>query len=124
MRIGERDGALATSANNHETPSSGDLMNKKLRRGKVFLEAIAGDGSIVERREVAYGDYYDGGSLPLIDCDQYRASRGIRKLRGDIFDSTGSLMQRFENDYDDDGAYIGGVAVHNDGTVVDHRQGK
>lgn len=98
-------------------------MNRNQQRGKVFLEAISGDGSIVEQRKVAYDDYYDG-ALPLVDSDLYRASRGIRKLRGEVFDSTGSLMQRFENDYDDHGAYIGGVAVHNDGTVVDHRQGK
>ena len=98
-------------------------MNKNQRRGKVFFEATASDGSIVEQREVAYDDYYDG-ALPFIDSDLYRASHGIRKLRGEIFDSTGSLLQRFENDYDNDGEYIGGVAVHNDGTVDEHRAGR
>ena len=42
--------------------------------------------------------YYDG-LTPLLDSPDYVRQKGVRTLRGEVYDSDGQLAQRFENEY-------------------------
>jgi len=79
---------------------------------------MSSDGRVVEKLQLSYDEYYDG-SAPMIDSDSFRKSRGIRSITGEIYDSSGSLQQRFENRYNELGAYSGGRTEFDDGTVVE-----
>ena len=92
-------------------------MNTHNAQGRVLLRAETDEGIVVERLELSYDDYYSDGT-PLVDSNAYRAQRGIRRLKGEIFGSGGNLLQSFENQYSVDGRYMHGRTVHEDGTVV------
>jgi hypothetical protein len=87
-------------------------------RSRVFLVAYGQDEAELFRVDVGYDDYYDG-ETPLIDSNEYRASRGVFRVTGEIFDSKGVLQQSFENKYQGDGKYSGGKISHADGTIVE-----
>jgi len=94
-------------------------MGKKLRpRSVVLLTGYGPTGDIVIETSIPYEEYYDELN-PLIDDDEYRARYGIRRLCGDIYNSSGELQSHFENEYDQTGAIIHGKAVHADGTVTE-----
>ncbi len=92
-------------------------MPKQRPRSLVFLVAEDANGKTLERREVSYDAYYDGG-IDVVDSNAYRADRGIRRLKGEIYDSSGSLQQSFENRYSKDGRCLGSRIVFADGSVV------
>jgi hypothetical protein len=87
-------------------------------RSKVFLIAFSSDGSALEHTDISYDQYYSGENH-IIDNNAYRASRGIRRLTGEIYDSNGRMQQRFDNTYNEKGEYVHGRAVHEDGTVTE-----
>lgn len=60
--------------------------------------------------------YYEG-RLAILDSDDYRKGRGIRYLRGKLFDSRGRLVEDFENRYGVAGEYVGGRVRFDDGTM-------
>jgi hypothetical protein len=93
-------------------------MSKRKTRSKVFLVGFDSSDQIVERIELSYDKYYSGG-VPIVDSDAYRAKMRIRRLKGEIYDSTGEIQQRFDNRYTDDGSYQGGRTVHADGTTIE-----
>ena len=88
-------------------------------RSRVFFTAFGGNGDVILRKDMSYEDYY-GGGCKLIDDDAYRAKLGIARVAGEIYDSRGDLQQSFENRYNESGQYVGGKAVHADGTVIEH----
>jgi hypothetical protein len=93
-------------------------MAKKIIRSKVLLAAYDQDGAIVEERELAYDDYY-GGINGIVDSNAYRAEKGIRRMKGEIYGAKGNLQQTFEVQYSHDGSYVKSRAVHEDGTVIE-----
>ena len=74
---------------------------------------------MIEHIDLSYDEYYEG-SCEVIDSDEYRAKRRIRRVSGVIYDAQGAVQQEFENRYDDHGSYIGGRATHSDGTIVEN----
>jgi hypothetical protein len=88
-------------------------------RNIILLTCYAADEHVVDSIKLSYHEYYDG-SPEVIDSEEYRASRGITRLTGEIYDSTSKLQQSFENRYNERGEYVGGRAVHADGTIIDH----
>jgi len=92
---------------------------KDVPRDKVFLIAYSADGNALERFEMSYDDYYEQ-DCQLIDSDEFRAQHKIRRVTGEIYDSSGVLQQKFENHYDEAGAYSRGRGVHADGTVTEN----
>jgi hypothetical protein len=87
-------------------------------KSKVYLSAPDKDGSTVEEIEIGHDEYYHE-SPKLIDDEDYRASRGICKIKGRIYNSAGGLQCELENRYDESGKYLQGRAVHEDGTVIE-----
>jgi len=86
-------------------------------RSKVFVAAYDERDSVIEEQVLAYDEYYSASS-PLIDSSRYRAQRGIRRITGRIYNSAGELQAEFKNTYDDQGKYVRGTTVHQDGTVT------
>lgn len=73
----------------------------------------------VTRVQIALDDYYEA-SHDLIDRAAYRREHEIVRIVGELFGSSGSLLQRFENVYSEtDGAFVRGRAEHDDGMVVE-----
>jgi hypothetical protein len=93
-------------------------MAKQESAGYVSLFAESVDGDIIESHRITYDQYYNGG-IPVVDANDYRAKLQIRKLRGEIYRSSGALQQQFENHYSEDGRFSSGRTVHDDGTVVE-----
>jgi len=93
-------------------------MTSKKPRNTVIL--VAGDrkGATVERVTLSLEDYYEE-LHPIIDSDAYRAERGVRQIHGEVFGAKGNLTQTFDNRYAADGRFVGGRAVHEDGTVIE-----
>src|SRR4051812_5471550 len=89
---------------------------RKGKRDSTVLVARTKDGNEVERHELSLQEYYQG-IHQLIDSSEYRASRRITVIEGQLFDPAGNLFQEFRNMYTTDGAYEGGRTVHADGTV-------
>ena len=86
--------------------------------GTVELEAFDETNHLVLQTSLSVDEYYDG-SHPLIDDGEFRAKRGIRHLRGRVFDLDGKLDQEFTNEYGPDGEYLRSSAVFADGTVTE-----
>ena len=100
-------------------------MNSRLKnapddelRSRVFIVAYDADDRVVLREVLSFYDYYEE-LHPLIDEDEYRAARAIRRMTGEIYDSDAKLTQCWENFYDERGEIIGGRGVHDDGTVTE-----
>jgi hypothetical protein len=93
-------------------------MAKKSPRSKVLLVAFDEEGSVVERLEISYDDYYSGATQ-IVDSNSYRAEKGIRRMTGEVYGSKGNLQQTFDNHYSEDGRYVRSRAVHEDGTVIE-----
>ena len=94
------------------------VRRKQNRKGKVLLVALSAHGDVIEELEVSYEDFY-AGLFPLVDDDAYRSDRGIRALKGDIFDPSGNLQQTFENRYGEKGELVKRHIIFGDGRVVD-----
>jgi hypothetical protein len=94
-------------------------MARKKPRNKVFLIAYDKRGEIVEKCEMTYEQYYDEIN-PIVDSDAYHAKKGIRRLTGEIYGYKGNLQQSFEVEYDEDGHYLRGRGVHEDGTITEN----
>ena len=91
---------------------------RKMHKNEVVLVAFDRNDAVVEEQRMSYEDYYEG--LPeLIDSNLYRASRGIRRITGSVYNSKGELEQDFDNKYSEKGEYLRGRAVHADGTVIE-----
>lgn len=95
-----------------------DLAKRKQRRDRVYLIAYGANGNILDKEELSLLDYYDDEHA-LIDDDEYRAQLGVRKLTGEIYDSSGERTQYFENEYDEQGHYLRGRIEHSDDTVAE-----
>ncbi len=87
-------------------------------RSRVFIIAYDADDCEVLRKVFSFYDYYED-LHPLIDEDEYRAARAIRRMTGEIYNSDAKLTQRWENFYGETGEIIRGRAVHDDGTVTE-----
>jgi hypothetical protein len=72
---------------------------------------------VVERVILDLHEYWDG-SHAILDDTEYRRPRGIRRLRGHLYDSRGHLIQEFENEYDHRGEYLTGWTRHDEGAVT------
>ena len=81
--------------------------------------AFSSDGTVIERIELSYDEYYEG-LHPLVDSDEYRAAKKIRRMTGEIYGYRENLQQSFETQYAGDGSFVRGRAVHEDGTVIEH----
>ena len=91
---------------------------KTHRRGRVFVVAYNADRNVVAKVELPIDEFYDE-LHPLIDEQEFRFKQGIRMLTGEIYDLDGTLSQSFENFYDDQGRFVSGRSVHEDGTVTE-----
>lgn len=91
---------------------------KKQPRNRVFLVAYGADGRVLEKDEMTYDHYYDE-EHSLIDDDEYRSQLGVRKVTGEVYNSSGERTQRFEIEYDEEGHYLRARTEYSDGTVVD-----
>jgi hypothetical protein len=87
-------------------------------RGIVLLRAFDIAGDLVEESEVSYDRFYEE-SVPLIDDGMLRSRRGVRRIEGKVYGSSGDLQQGFNNEYDAAGKYIHGRTVHKNGAVVE-----
>jgi hypothetical protein len=85
----------------------------------VLLLATDEHGTVVERTEVPYDDYY-GGGVAIVDSNAYRAAKRIRRLTGEVYNSKGQLQQSFDNQYAEDGRYLRSRMIFADGTVVEN----
>ena len=95
------------------------MANKPRRpRSVVFLISYSGDGSVIKRLDVSYDDYYDG-TTPVIDSDTFRAEHGVRRLKGEIYDSSGAVTQSFDMTYDASGDCSNRRIVFANGKIVD-----
>lgn len=83
----------------------------------VLLVAEDTNGRTIERREVSYDEFYEGG-IDMVDSNAYRAAKAIRWLRGEVYDSSGSLQERFDNRYSEDGECLASRITFADGTTV------
>ncbi len=91
----------------------------KVHKNQVILVAFDGKDAVVHEQVLSYVDYYEG--LPeLIDSNDFRASKGIRRVTGKIYDGEGVLDQSFDNHYSDRGEYLSSRVVHSDGTVIEN----
>lgn len=72
------------------------------------MEAFDSEGQVVERFSLSYDLFYEE-LHPLIDSDAFRAERGIRRVKGTIYNSKGSVQSQFDNLYDIGGA----ITEHN-----------
>jgi hypothetical protein len=100
----------------HEFAAVLAMPSKKKKREVAVLVARASNGTEVERLELSLEEYYEG-LHKLIDSGGYRADRGIAFIEGTLYDPSGEILQEFRNRYGRDGKYLGGRAVHADGTV-------
>ena len=90
----------------------------KRPRSEVRLVSYTADGSVFERLQISYDQYYGGGTAAL-DSDEFRSEHGIRRLTGEIFNSKGELQQSFDNSYGENGEYVRSRIVNADGTVFE-----
>ena len=88
------------------------------RRGEVMLTAFDVNGTVAISETLSYDDYYEE-LHPLIDDDDFRARSGVRRLTGQVYDSSGQLQSDFETIYDEKGALIKSKTMHADGTVIE-----
>jgi hypothetical protein len=97
-------------------------MPKKIRRSKArdsaHLIAYDAKDRVVEELKLGFLEYYEE-LHPLVDENEYRRKRGIRRMAGVLYDSSGTRTQSFEVRYTAKGAYLSMVARHADGTVVE-----
>jgi hypothetical protein len=80
-------------------------MNRNNQVNMVVLECLDKDDRIVDVVEIPYEDFYEEDQ-PLIDSDELRKEKGIRKIKGVIFEDGGKIQSEFENRYDDSGAFL------------------
>jgi len=90
----------------------------KRPRSVAVLTARRSDGSVVECHELGLDEYYDD-SHAVVDSAEDRAARGIDSLEGQLVGTAGEVLQEFRNRYAADGRYVGGRAVHADGTICE-----
>ena len=97
-------------------------MPKKTRRSKprdlAHLVAYDAKDRVVEELKLGFLAYYEE-LHPLVDDDDYRRKRRIRRMIGTLYDSSGTLTQKFEVRYSAKGAYLNSIAHHADGTVIE-----
>ena len=92
------------------------MPGKQRTREVALLVAQASNGTEVERHELSLEEYYEG-LHKLLDSGEYRSARGIAFVEGKLYEPSGKIFQEFRNRYGSDGKYLGGRAVHADGTV-------
>jgi len=84
-----------------------DRRDKGDKRSKVFLVALDVHGQHVDKFTLTYEEFYEGSS-PIMANNDYRAQRGIRKIKGEIYNHLGILKSKFENMYGEGGEYLRG----------------
>jgi len=94
------------------------MKSKEKRRSVALLQASDLGDVLVERIEMSLESYYDE-LHPVVDSHEYRAARGVRRLKGWLYDSGGVVVQEFENEYDVKGSLTRSREMHDDGTVVE-----
>jgi hypothetical protein len=72
-------------------------------RSKAILVAYGRDDQERERILLELDDYWDQLHA-VLDSAAYRQARGITRVTGELYDSDGRLIERFENLYDEQGA--------------------
>ena len=65
-------------------------MAKKTLRRIVHLVAFDEFGAVIEEKHLPYDDYYDGNSA-IVDSNDYRLDKGIRRMKGEVY---GVLVHR------------------------------
>ena len=96
------------------------MSKKKVSAGPMNLAHLIGydsRGEVVIEVRLDLSDYYEE-LHPLIDEETFRESRGIIRVTGTLYDSSGAKTQDFENRYDKNGKIVSGIAHHSDGTVI------
>jgi hypothetical protein len=89
----------------------------KSPKGEVILVGLDKDHQIVAEERISVFDYYDS-LCPILDDNRiYRQKRGIRFVKGVIYNYEGTIDQEFINTYDENGTYIGSKIMFSDGTV-------
>ncbi len=81
---------------------------RRTQRNVVVVEAFDQEGRLIEKRVLSVYEYYDG-ICPLIDECDYRATHGIRCIKGTIYDELGLVHSRFEASYAENGAIVHGT---------------
>jgi hypothetical protein len=94
---------------------------RKVKNPKSVAQLLtyAADGTVVSRQDMPLLQYYEG-SHKVIDSAAYRRQRGIVRVTGKLYDSRGTLVEEFDNEYQPDGAYKKGRAKFEDGTVQEN----
>ncbi len=88
-------------------------------RGIALLSAFNTRRELILEETLTIDNYYED-KHPMIDDDDFRKHHHIRFINGRIYDYDGKLGQEFNNEYDEEGAYIRGRAVHADGTIIEN----
>jgi len=82
----------------------------------VLLEAFDSNGKTVLSTEMSFTDFYDT-KLELIDSSSFRRERNISKVHGLVYDSKGTLVEDFWNNYSESGERTHGSVRYEDGTT-------
>jgi hypothetical protein len=85
--------------------------SSKPPRDVAQLAAFNANGEVVLKRRPSLYRYYEDEN-PLNDRNEFRASRGIVRLEGKLYDGGGRLFQEFEIHYSDNGAVISTTVRH------------
>ncbi len=84
-------------------------------RESAILVGYNSAGAIVFDETISIHAYYDA-SHSWDDTENVK-SMGLTRLTGKLIDSGGKVLQEFESAFSaDTGEYIGGKAIHDDGT--------
>ena len=70
------------------------------------------------REELPLGLYYEE-LHELIDSEEFRKQRGVRRVAGQLYDDDGVLFQQLDNTYSTSGALKHSRIEHADGTVTE-----
>jgi hypothetical protein len=94
------------------------MKKSKPLREIAVLTGFDANGAVVFEAKLDLHEYWDEPH-PVIDEDGFRLRHGIRRLTGELYGSSGNLIQEFENLYGPRGEYVSGRARHEDGTVTE-----
>ena len=76
-------------------------------REEAILVAHDCFGNILERITLGLHEYWEG-LHEVIDSATYREAKGIARVTGVLYSSSGSVLQEFQNAYGPQGRYVSG----------------
>ena len=92
----------------------------KKPRGEVLLIGLDDNGHVVVEERISVHEYYDSFH-PILDEDaNYRRQRGIRSVKGQIYNYEGNIDQEFVNTYGSRFEYVKSRIIFADGTVSEN----